>query len=103
MLTLTDATFEQEVLKAKGPVIVDCWAPWCGPCRLLAPVMDEVAKGLEGKAKVYSLNIDENPEVPSTHGVLSIPTLLLFKDGKHKDTKVGLQTKENVMAWVEEE
>jgi thioredoxin 1 len=101
MQTITDATFSKEVLEASLPVILDIWAPWCGPCKRLAPVLEELSQALEGKVLVMSLDLDNNPEVPSRYGVLSVPTLLFFKDGKHCDTKVGFHTKEQLLAWCD--
>ena len=86
---LTDATFEQEVIKAKTPVLVDMWAPWCGPCRMIAPVIEKLASQYEGKFKFCKLNVDENPKTSSRYQIMSIPTLLLFKDGVVADTVVG--------------
>ena len=79
---LTDSTFSQEVELNKGVVLVDFWAPWCGPCRMVGPIIDEVAQEYAGKAKVGKLNVDENPEVAMKYGIMSIPTMLIFKDGK---------------------
>ena len=87
---VTDQTFEQEVMKHEGVVLVDFWAPWCGPCRQLGPVIDELSKELEGKVKVLKMNIDENLDTPSELGIRSIPALILFKDGKQIANKVGL-------------
>ena len=100
MHALTDQDFKEKVLDATHPVLVDCWAPWCGPCRMLAPILEEVSTTLAGKVAVYSLNIDENPHTPSQYGVLSIPTLLLFDKGALKETKVGVQTKESLLKWL---
>ncbi len=88
-LTVSDATFESEVLKSDKPVLVDFWAPWCGPCRMIAPIVEELANDYEGKAKIAKVNVDENPQVSMQFGIRSIPTLLIFKNGKVVDQIVG--------------
>ncbi|TYP51673.1 thioredoxin [Thermosediminibacter litoriperuensis] len=97
-LTLTDDNFEQEVLKSDVPVLVDFWAPWCGPCRMMAPVIDELATEYEGKIKVGKLNVDENPNSAGAYGVMSIPTLILFKDGQPAKKMIGFRPKKEIIA-----
>lgn len=89
IVNVTDATFEAEVLKADKPTLIDFWASWCAPCKAIAPVVDELAAEYEGKVKVTKMNVDENPSTPSKYGVRGIPTLLLFKEGKVVDQKIG--------------
>ncbi|MBI3325830.1 MAG: thioredoxin [Nitrospinae bacterium] len=96
-LEVTDDTFEQEVLKASMPVLVDFWAVWCGPCKAIAPVVEELAGEYEGKLKVMKLDVDENPRVPTTYGVQSIPTLLIFKGGQPAERVVGAVPKKVIV------
>jgi thioredoxin 1 len=98
---VTDATFEAEVLKAAGPVLVDYWAEWCGPCKMIAPVLDDIATTYEGKLTIAKLNIDDNQETPAKHGVRGIPTLMLFKDGNIEATKVGALSKSQLQAFLD--
>ncbi|MGV8948042.1 MAG: thioredoxin [Candidatus Paracaedibacter sp.] len=98
--TTTDGNFTKDVLEADVPVIVDFWAEWCGPCRMLAPILEEVAKEMTGKVKVFKLNIDENSTMPAQLGVRSIPTMVLFKNGQAVSTKVGLLTKSKIIEWI---
>ncbi|MEI6359356.1 MAG: thioredoxin [Synechococcus sp. ELA619] len=97
---VSDASFEQDVLKSDVPVLVDFWAPWCGPCRMVAPIVDEIAKEFDGKIKVFKLNTDENPNVASQFGIRSIPTLMVFKDGQKVDTVVGAIPKTTLSATI---
>jgi thioredoxin 1 len=98
---VSDASFEADVLKATGPVLVDYWAEWCGPCKMIAPVLDDIAGTYEGKLTVAKLNIDENQETPAKHGVRGIPTLMLFKDGEVAATKVGALSKSQLQAFLD--
>ena len=96
-VTITDQTFEREVLQARGrPVLVDCWAPWCGPCRMVAPVLDQLAAESAGRYRITKLNVDENPQTASRFNIASIPTMLIFKDGKLIDRLIGAQSKQAI-------
>lgn len=100
IIELTDANFEQDVLKSDVPVLVDYWAEWCGPCKMIAPLLDEVAIDYEGKLKVAKLNIDQNPATPPKYGIRGIPTLMLFKNGEVAATKVGALSKTQIAAFL---
>lgn len=93
---ITDAEFPAKVLKSAVPVLLDFWAPWCGPCKAMNPIVEELAKQYEGKVAFYKINVDENPEVSGQFGVMSIPTFIVFKAGEAVDTFVGVQSKETV-------
>jgi thioredoxin 1 len=97
IITGTDATFDAEVLKSDLPVLVDFWAPWCAPCRMIAPVVDEIAEAHKGKLKVVKMNVDENEQMPRTYGVMAIPTLILFKGGELKEKLVGFESKAKLL------
>ena len=96
-VTITDQTFQHEVLQATGhPVLVDCWAPWCGPCRMIAPVLDQLAAESHGSYRIAKLNVDENPQTAARFQIASIPTMLIFKDGKLIDRLIGVQPKQTI-------
>jgi thioredoxin 1 len=97
---VTSADFEDEVLKASGPVVVDFWAEWCGPCRQIGPALEEIASSLNGKVKIVKLNVDENPQTASKYGVMSIPTLMLFKNGEMASRQVGAAPKQKLEQWI---
>ncbi|HKJ95592.1 MAG TPA: thioredoxin TrxA [Gammaproteobacteria bacterium] len=97
----SDDTFEDEVLKSGQPVLVDYWAEWCGPCKMIAPILNEVADAYAGQLKVVKLNIDENPETPPRYGIRGIPTLMLFKGGSVEATKVGALSKSQLTAFID--
>ena len=97
---IADASFERDVLQASVPVLVDFWAEWCGPCRMVAPVLEQIASEQAGKLKVVKLNVDENPKIPAQFGIRGIPTLILFKDGQPVATQVGAAPKAQLSAFV---
>jgi thioredoxin 1 len=100
LVQFTDANFEQEVLKSEKPVLVDFWAPWCGPCRAVGPVVEDLAEAYKGRVKVGKINIDDNPKTATTYGVMSIPTLILFNKGDIMDKLVGLSPKERLEGLI---
>jgi thioredoxin 1 len=97
---VTDATFDKDVLKASGPVVVDFWAEWCGPCRMISPALEEISNSLNGKVKIVKLNVDENPSTAAKYGIMSIPTLMLFKDGQLASRQVGAAPKQKLEQWI---
>ncbi|OOC10480.1 MULTISPECIES: thioredoxin TrxA [Thioalkalivibrio] len=98
----SDASFDEDVLKSDQPVLVDYWAEWCGPCKMIAPILDEIAEEYAGKVKVAKLNIDENPSTPPKFGIRGIPTLMLFKNGDVEATKVGALSKSQLTAFLDQ-
>ncbi|BCU06280.1 MULTISPECIES: thioredoxin TrxA [Chromatiaceae] len=98
---VTDDSFEEEVLKSPDPVLVDYWADWCGPCKMIAPVLDEIADEYAGRVKIAKLNIDENPNTPPRYGIRGIPTLMLFRGGEVEATKVGAVSKSQLTAFID--
>ncbi|MBV9993633.1 MAG: thioredoxin [Caulobacteraceae bacterium] len=101
-VAVTDQTFEQQVLKASGPVLVDFWAEWCGPCKQIAPALDQIAEELAGHVTIAKVNIEESPATPSRYGVRGIPTMMLFKDGHMASMKVGAMPKQKILEWLAE-
>ena len=101
IISVTDASFEEEVLKSEQPTLVDYWAEWCGPCKMVAPILEEIAEEYQGKLKICKLNIDENPSTPPRYGIRGIPTLMLFKNGNVEATKVGALSKSQLAAFID--
>jgi thioredoxin 1 len=101
ILNVTDATFEEQVLKSELPVLVDYWAEWCGPCKMIAPILEDIAKDYEGKLTIAKLNIDQNTEAPPKYGIRGIPTLMIFKGGNVEATKVGALSKSQLTAFID--
>lgn len=101
IVTVADGSFEEEVLKSDIPVLVDYWADWCGPCKAITPILEEIAGDYSGKIKIAKFNIDENPNTPPKYGVRAIPTLMLFKDGNVEATKVGVVSKSQLTAFLD--
>jgi thioredoxin 1 len=97
---VSDADFESEVLKSAAPVVVDFWAEWCGPCRSIGPALEEIAGSLDGKVKIVKLNVDENPQTATKYGVMSIPTLMIFKNGQMASRQVGAAPRQKLEAWI---
>ncbi len=97
----TDATFEDQVLKSGTPVLVDYWAAWCGPCKMIAPILDEIARDYAGRLRVVKVNVDENQSIPARYGIRSIPTLMLFRDGAVVDTKVGAVSRSQLAGFLD--
>ena len=101
-IQVNDDNFKKEVLESEELVLVDFWAPWCMPCRMLAPTIEEIAEEMEGKVKVCKMNVDENVQYPQEYGIMSIPTVMLFKNGQTVETMIGLQPKEEILKTIQE-
>ena len=99
---ITDESFETDVVKASMPIVVDFWAEWCGPCKQIGPILEEISDEMKEQVVIAKHNIDEDPNIPTKYGVRGIPTMLLFKGGQLKATKVGATTKSNIVSWIEE-
>ena len=99
---ITDESFEKDVVNASTPTVVDFWAEWCGPCKQIGPVLEEISEEMKDKVVIAKHNIDEEPNSPTKYGIRGIPTMLLFKDGQLKATKVGATTKSNIVSWIKE-
>ena len=97
---VTDSSFESEVIKSDKPIVVDFWAEWCGPCKQIGPILEEISDEMSDKITIAKHNIDQEPNTPTKYGIRGIPTMLLFKDGELKATKVGSTTKSNILAWI---
>ena len=99
---VTDNSFENEVIKSDKPIVVDFWAEWCGPCKQIGPVLEEISEEMKDQVTIAKHNIDQEPNIPTKYGIKSIPTMLLFKGGEVKATKVGATTKSNIISWIKE-
>ena len=100
--SVTDSSFESEVIKSDKPIVVDFWAEWCGPCKQIGPILEEISDEMSDKITIAKHNINQEPNTPTKYGIRGIPTMLLFKDGELKATKVGSTTKSNILAWISE-
>ena len=101
IIVVSDASFEEQVVNSSQPVLVDFWAEWCGPCKALAPILDEIADEYEGKITIAKVNVDENVQLPPKYGIRGIPTMLLFNNGELIDTKVGMSSKTDLTEWID--
>ena len=101
-VSVTDESFENDVLKSEKPIVVDFWAEWCGPCKMIGPILEEISDEMNDQITIAKHNIDEEPNTPTKYGVRGIPTMLIFKGGELKATKVGATTKSNIVSWIKE-